>query len=237
MIRDLRNGCRLLRWCAILARHDALFVFDGIDAARPLVLAAPLRTPATPGRPGTAAGPRAAGRRALVHQARPGAGEPVRPAGRADRGRPLRAAGPAAALPVRRGARRHRGRVRQAVGRAVPQLRPGAGRRRLDRAGALRGRPRGTGGRGQGAAARHRARLRRDLDLFFWIGRARRMHIPALRRLRHGRARWRPSPTRWRGDGSPLRGGGGAAELAENFAGRPTFTCRRSTGCAPASAC
>src|SRR5512132_503011 len=38
MIRELRNGLRLFALVRILARHDALFVFDRIDAARLLVL-------------------------------------------------------------------------------------------------------------------------------------------------------------------------------------------------------
>jgi len=43
MIRSLRNAARLLSLAGVLARNDALFVFDGIAAARPLVwLARPL---------------------------------------------------------------------------------------------------------------------------------------------------------------------------------------------------
>ena len=38
MIRELRNGLRLFALVRTLARHDALFVFDRIDAARLLVL-------------------------------------------------------------------------------------------------------------------------------------------------------------------------------------------------------
>ena len=52
MIRSLRNGCRLLMLGRRLARRDALFVFDGVPAARPLLLAAGPLARRGPGRPG-----------------------------------------------------------------------------------------------------------------------------------------------------------------------------------------
>ena len=52
MIRAVRNGCRLLMLARKLARHDALFVFDGLPATRPLLFAARPLVRRRPGRPG-----------------------------------------------------------------------------------------------------------------------------------------------------------------------------------------
>ena len=52
MIRDLRNGARLLSLARTLARHDALFVFEHFEAARPLLAAAQPFVRKRDGRPG-----------------------------------------------------------------------------------------------------------------------------------------------------------------------------------------
>lgn len=53
MIRSLRNGWRLFALARTLARHDAMFVFEGLGAAQPLsVLARLLSGRQRPGRPG-----------------------------------------------------------------------------------------------------------------------------------------------------------------------------------------
>ena len=194
-----------------------------------------LGPPASPGR--ATAGARRSARRAAgggaerarpgLHQARPDAVDPLRPARRADGGRPVAAAGPAGALSRRRGAR-PRSRPSSA-GRSAScspastttRCRPPRSPRCISRRHRAE-RPRQPG-RGQGAAARHRARLR-----------------PRPRPHAAGWPSWSSAPSPSCAGCKPVEvvetfaatvriemdlrlEAAAAAELAENFAGDPTY--------------
>jgi ubiquinone biosynthesis protein len=222
MIRDLRNGLRLLSLVRILARHDALFVFDRIDAARLLVLALRPFMRRQPGRPGEKlagalqdSGPSfiklgqalasrsdllgeqiAADLSQLQDRLPPFPFDDVRTTIEDEFGRPLEELFYSFdEEPVAAASIAQVHFAVDAEGRevAVKVLRPGI-----------------------------EAAFDRDLDLFFWIGERVEMHIPALRRLRLvesvailADAVGREMDLRFEA--------AAAAELAENFTGDPGF--------------
>jgi ubiquinone biosynthesis protein len=222
MIRSLRNGCRLLLLGRQLARHDALFVFDRIDAAGLLVLALHPFVRRQPGRPGEKlaralqdSGPSfiklgqalasrsdllgeqiAADLSQLQDRLPPFPFDDVRTTIEDEFGRPLEEL--FRSFDEEPVAAASIAQVHFAVdteGRevAVKVLRPGI-----------------------------EAAFDRDLDLFFWIGERVELHIPVLRRLRLvesvatlADAVEREMDLRFEA--------AAAAELAENFAGDPSF--------------
>ena len=122
VFRGLGHVARLVGIALILARHDALFLFEPIGAAPLLRAARVVRRRGNAARPGERLACRVSPDRPGVYQARPDAGDPRRPAGGADRGGFGVAAGPPAAISGRRGARADRGRVRLPARNAVPGL-------------------------------------------------------------------------------------------------------------------
>jgi ubiquinone biosynthesis protein len=222
MIRDLRNGLRVLSLVRILARHDALFVFDRIDAARLLVLALHPFVRRQPGRPGEKlaralqdSGPSfiklgqalasrsdllgeqiAADLSQLQDRLPPFPFDDVRTTIEDEFGRPLEELFRSFdEEPVAAASIAQVHFAVDAEGRevAVKVLRPGI-----------------------------EAAFDRDLDLFFWIGERVELHMPVLRRLRLvesvatlADAVEREMDLRFEA--------AAAAELAENFAGDPSF--------------
>jgi ubiquinone biosynthesis protein len=222
MIRDLRNGLRLFSLVRILARHDALFVFDRIDAARLLVLALRPFMRRQPGRPGEKlaralqdSGPSfiklgqalasrsdllgeqiAADLSQLQDRLPPFPFDDVRTTIEDEFGRPLEELFYSFdEEPVAAASIAQVHFAVDAEGRevAVKVLRPGI-----------------------------EAAFDRDLDLFFWIGERVEMHMPVLRRLRLvesvailADAVGREMDLRFEA--------AAAAELAENFTGDPGF--------------
>ncbi len=222
MIRALRNGCRLLMLARKLARHDALFVFDGLPAARPLLFAARPLVRRRSGRPGQRlaralqdAGPSfikfgqalasrsdllgeevAADLAELQDRLPPFPFAQVRATIEAEFGKPLEAL--FASFDPEPVAAASIAQVHFAIdgeGReaAVKVLRPGI-----------------------------ESAFARDLDLFFWIAECIEANLPALRRLRMVES------VTTLADGVTVEmdlrfEAAAAAELAENFAGDPSF--------------
>jgi ubiquinone biosynthesis protein len=222
MIRELRNGLRLFALIRILARHDALFVFDRIDAARLLVLVLRPFVRRRPGRPGEKlaralqdAGPSfiklgqalasrsdllgeqiAADLSQLMDRLPPFPFEDVRTTIEDEFDRPLEELFRSFdEEPVAAASIAQVHFAVDAEGRevAVKVLRPGI-----------------------------EAAFDRDLDLFFWIGERVEIHLPMLRRLRLvesvailADAVGREMDLRFEA--------AAATELAENFIGDPSF--------------
>src|SRR5512144_3230337 len=222
MIRALRNGCRLLMLARKLARHDALFVFEQLPAARPLLLAARPLVRRHPGRPGQRlawalqdAGPSfikfgqalasrsdllgeevAADLAELQDRLPPFPFEQVRATIQAEFGKPLETL--FASFDREPVAAASIAQVHFAVdfqGRelAVKVLRPGI-----------------------------ESAFARDLDLFFWIAERIETNVPALRRLRIVES------VATLADAVAVEmdlrfEAAAAAELADNFAGDPSF--------------
>ena len=171
------------------------------------------------------------------HQAR---AEPRHPLGSARPGagrRPVAAAGRPAAVRRRGGAPDDRGGAGPPARRAVRELRRAAGRRRLDRPGALRGDHRGRGGRGQGPAPGHRGQndpRPRLLRLDRGLGRAPAARLPPATSDRGGA---RPSPpgpaSRWICDSRPPR----PRSWPRTSPRTRAFACLGSTGSAPRAGC
>ncbi len=229
LLRSLRNLARLAAIGLILARHDALFPFAGVPViAFYLRLARAVRAPAPArrGAPGSAARRGARRNGAELHQARPDAGDPRRSSRRGDHRRSGKPAGSSAAVsgPQARAAieaeferpletlfasfdetavaaasiaQVHFARTTDGQEVAVKVLRPGI------------------------AEA-----FARDLDLFLWLaGWVERLH-PPLRRLKPVEiVQTLAEVVRFEMD---LRFEAAAAsELAENFAGDPSFRVPR----------
>ena len=120
MLRSVRNIARLLAIALILARHDALFLFDDIAGhAAPMCALSRILLRRRRGGRRSASGPaaRRGARRAgpELYQARPDAVDPRR-FSRRTRSRPIwRPAGPPAAVSRQRGAGAGRGRIRPAA--------------------------------------------------------------------------------------------------------------------------